>query len=124
MTDKQSWKRGESKKNEREFRVPKVVEDWEDELEDDPFDDREFEENFNYLMNLRRSRTKKEKSVRLVASIIGLFTVVSVYALAIYFALGAIGVDSFDYSDALVVSACFMVIRYLDLGLVEQAKKR
>lgn len=97
----QSWKRGE-RKSVNDFRPPVVP----DEIEHDD--------------NIRGS----DLPVRFFTALWGFIMLTSLYAVGFYFGLTAIGLDSLEYSDAVIISACFVFIRYLDQVILERPRNK
>jgi hypothetical protein len=46
---------------------------------------------------------------------------VNVYTVALFAVLRVLGVDSVSYLDALIITGCAMVVRYLDAGFIRSA---
>jgi hypothetical protein len=124
MTDKQSWKRADSRNVEKKFRIPKVVDEEDEWLLDDDSDIFDDYEGFDILADGWDQKRKKVTVQKVIATLFGLATIVSVYAVAIFFGLTALGVDSLEYRDAVIISASFVFIRFIDATLIEQTKKR
>lgn len=125
MEDKQSWKRGESGDKGNRFRVPKVVDE---ETPSDDFED--FFDDYEDITDLAEFNEKWDKyhsrsrMTKFFTALFGFVSVVSVYAVAFFFGLTALGVESLEYRDAVIVSACFVFIRIVDTAIIQQAKKR
>lgn len=122
MKDKQSWKRAESRNEKPKFRVPEVIEEDEWLIDDDSdiFDDYG---DLDFTIHDRKP--KKELTVqKVIATLFGLATIISVFAVAFYFGLTALGMESLEYREAVIISACFVFVRYIDATIIEQSKKR
>lgn len=107
---RQSWKRGESRQHERKFVAPQV-------RDDDGF--YEFES-----VEVARPKKKDENAMKVLSALFGFMILVGLYTPAFYFAVRAVGVDSFEYRDAVVVSLCFTILRFLDATFSQQMRDR
>jgi hypothetical protein len=120
LTDKQSWKRADSRNSEKKFRIPKVAdeEEWLFDDDSDIFDD------YGDLVGWEHEEEKRVTVQKVIATLFGLATIISVFAVAFFFGLTALGFDSLEYRDAVIISACFVFIRYIDATIIEQSRKR
>ncbi len=122
MTDKQSWKRADSHNAEKKFRVPKVADEEDEWMFDEDSDI--FDDYGDFIDAWGEERKKRLTVQKVIATLFGLATIISVFAVAFYFGLTALGVDSLEYRDAVIISASFVFIRFIDATLIEQTKKR
>lgn len=100
---RQSWKRAEHSQNERKFVFPKDEEV------------NELDDFFEYgSAKVSRPTRGLETFMKLLAVLFGFVLTVAVYAPAFYFGVRALGAGSFDYRDAVIVSACFVFVRAVD----------
>ena len=128
MTEFEDWKRVSGKKPERKFITPKVADDdWESEDYDDPYADLQDhwfsdleEKSKRYGKNRRGGRGMKN----IIAGLFGLCLIISFYAFVLFIALRTLDVESLVYSDCVILSACFVVVRYTDSYIVRESGKR
>ena len=121
MTDKQSWKRAQSRRDDKSFRVPQVADDLDDSVPEDAF----IEDYYEWASSFEdEDQRKSGGKMKLVSTLIGAVGIVSFYAIAFYFGIRALGVESFDYKDAVIVSASFVFVRYTDATLIDQSRRR
>ena len=123
----EDWKRVSGKKPERKFVVPKVAdEDWESYDDEDPYG--EFQDWFDDLQVKSERYGNRKKGGRgmknIITGLFGLALIVSFYALALFIATQTLGVDSLQYSDCVILSACFVVVRYTDSYIVHESNRR
>lgn len=98
----QSWKRGE-RDNRNNFRAPKVA-------DDDDWSDKRIRDG--------------ENALKFFNALFGFFFLTCIYTVGFYFGLTALGLESLQYSDAVIVSASFVAIRYVDQVVIDKSKNQ
>ena len=117
MTRPEDWKRASGEKPERKWVIPKVADDIEEDFHDWAQDYDEEELPFLDLL-------EEERPVRsFVSSVLGLFLLISTYALVLMLASHTVGVEWMSFQKCVILSSCFVFVRHTDAVLINGVVK-
>lgn len=95
--NEEAWRRGYAEG--RKFTIPRV----EDDIMNDDF--------------LASNGKKGGAITRFFSGMLGFFSLISLYAVGIFLIAHALG-DGMTYRNAVIISGCFTVIRFVDAGVM------